>query len=177
MDPAQHTTHASRTLGLNRNKGEVIELRLRTDAGDGYRDYRTVRRTLCHELAHNVFGEHDGRFWELCGRIEREVERDDWRGAGGGGGGGRSVGGQVYYEPMGGEGEGGGEMVDEGGWGGGEYVLGGGRDAAGSGSADANTDAQSLNAGLSRRQILAQAAEARMKMKKKSGQAPQQQQQ
>ncbi|KAL1642205.1 hypothetical protein SLS58_005545 [Diplodia intermedia] len=53
MDPAMHTTHESRTLGLNRNRGEVIELRLRTDAYDGYRDYKTIRRTLCHELAHN----------------------------------------------------------------------------------------------------------------------------
>ncbi|KAF2840286.1 WLM-domain-containing protein [Patellaria atrata CBS 101060] len=93
MDPAAHTTHASRTLGLNRNRGEVIELRLRTDAGDGYRDYKTIRRTLCHELAHNVWGEHDGRFWELCRRIEREVERDDWTR------GGRSVGEEVFYEP------------------------------------------------------------------------------
>ncbi|KAK1061750.1 hypothetical protein LTR33_012637, partial [Friedmanniomyces endolithicus] len=63
MDPAEHTTHESRTLGLNRNRGEVIELRLRTDAGDGYRDYRVIRKTLCHELAHNVWGEHDGKFW------------------------------------------------------------------------------------------------------------------
>ena len=45
MDPSQHTTHdsgggVSRTLGLNRNGGEVIELRLRTDRYDGYRDYK-----------------------------------------------------------------------------------------------------------------------------------------
>ena len=40
MDPASHTTHDSRTLGLNRNRGEMIELRLRTDAYDGYRDYK-----------------------------------------------------------------------------------------------------------------------------------------
>lgn len=40
MNPAEHTTHESKTLGLNRNKGEVIELRLRTDRYDGYRDYK-----------------------------------------------------------------------------------------------------------------------------------------
>jgi len=40
MNPAEHTTHESRTLGLNRNGGEVIELRLRTDRYDGYRDYK-----------------------------------------------------------------------------------------------------------------------------------------
>ncbi len=64
MDPAEHTTSESRTLGLNRNKGEVIELRLRTDAYDGYRDYRTIRKTLCHELAHGVFSEHDRDVWD-----------------------------------------------------------------------------------------------------------------
>ncbi|KAL3481873.1 WLM domain-containing protein, partial [Aspergillus californicus] len=72
MDPAEHTTSESRTLGLNRNKGEVIELRLRTDAYDGYRDYRTIRKTLCHELAHCVFSEHDRDFWDLTGQIEKE---------------------------------------------------------------------------------------------------------
>lgn len=45
MDPSQHTSQdigggVSRTLGLNRNRGEVIELRLRTDRYDGYRDYK-----------------------------------------------------------------------------------------------------------------------------------------
>jgi len=54
MNPAEHTTHESRTLGLNRNRGEVIELRLRTDRYDGYRDYKVIRKTLCHELSHNV---------------------------------------------------------------------------------------------------------------------------
>ncbi|KAL4780845.1 WLM domain-containing protein, partial [Aspergillus varians] len=87
MDPAEHTTSESRTLGLNRNKGEVIELRLRTDAYDGYRDYRTIRNTLCHELAHCVFGEHDRDFWDLTARIEKEVARGDWKS------GGQSVGG------------------------------------------------------------------------------------
>ena len=78
MNPAEHTTHESRTLGLNRNGGEVIELRLRTDAYDGFRDYKTIRRTLCHELTHNVWSEHDARFWKLCGEVEREVEGADW---------------------------------------------------------------------------------------------------
>ncbi|KAF3921492.1 hypothetical protein ABW21_db0208263 [Orbilia brochopaga] len=86
MDPAEHTTHESRTLGLNRNAGEEILLRLRTDAYDGYRDYRTVRKTLCHELAHNVHGEHDRHFWDLYkggsdgGRVlwEGEEKEREW---------------------------------------------------------------------------------------------------
>lgn len=40
-------------LGLNENKGQRILLRIRTDAADGTRDYKTTRRVLMHELAHN----------------------------------------------------------------------------------------------------------------------------
>ena len=152
MDPAMHTTHESRTLGLNRNRGEVIELRLRTDAYDGYRDYKTIRKTLCHELAHNVFGPHDRDFWNLCHQIEKEVERDDWRS------GGRSVGNEVYYEP---EEE---EFMDHGGWTGGEFVLGGG--SSGEQTLVSSARGEVPAGGLSRRDILAKAAEERMKRAK-----------
>ena len=138
MNPAEHTTHESRTLGLNRNQGEVIELRLRTDAYDGYRDYRTIRKTLCHELAHNVFGPHDRNFWDLTKQIEKEVDLGDWKH------GGKSVGEQEFYNPD----DGGiGEHVDGGGWSGGEFVVGG----------------SSGSPGLSRREIMAKAAEERMR--------------
>lgn len=40
MDPGEHTYVDRKTLGLNRNKGEVIELRLRTDNYAGFRQYR-----------------------------------------------------------------------------------------------------------------------------------------
>jgi hypothetical protein len=46
-------------LGLNENGGEAIKLRLRTDKYDGFRTYKEVRRVLCHELTHNVWGDHD----------------------------------------------------------------------------------------------------------------------
>jgi hypothetical protein len=46
-------------LGLNTNHGQQIQLRLRTNRYDGFRAYREVRRVLCHELAHNVHGDHD----------------------------------------------------------------------------------------------------------------------
>lgn len=46
-------------LGLNKNAGEAILLRLRTNAMDGFRLYSEVRRVLCHELTHNVWGDHD----------------------------------------------------------------------------------------------------------------------
>ncbi|KAL1602437.1 hypothetical protein SLS60_005853 [Paraconiothyrium brasiliense] len=165
MDPAMHTTHESRTLGLNRNQGEVIELRLRTDAYDGYRDYKTIRKTLCHELAHNVWGPHDRNFWELCKQIEREVERDDWTR------GGHSVGSQEYAE---GPGE---EVYDHGGWTGGEFVLG---SNGGGGETVVSSAGGTVQAGsLSRREILAKAAEERVKRARQaeessrgSGEAP-----
>lgn len=46
-------------LGLNVNKGQSIKLRIRTDRYDGFRSYRVIRRVLCHELAHNVWVDHD----------------------------------------------------------------------------------------------------------------------
>lgn len=153
MDPAMHTTRESRTLGLNRNQGEVIELRLRTDAYDGYRDYKTIRKTLCHELAHNVWGPHDSNFWNLCKQIEREVERDDWRA------GGRSVGDQEYA------GVSEEDVCDHGGWTGGEFVLGGG----GSGESLVSSAGGRVPAGnLSRREILARAVEERMRRQKQA---------
>lgn len=150
MNPAEHTTHESKTLGLNRNRGEVIELRLRTDAYDGYRDYKVIRHTLCHELAHNVWGDHDRNFWNLCKEIEKEVEQNDWRR------GGKSVGGEEFYNP-GDEGVSD-EEADEGGWSGGEFVLGGGQSSA----------PESPGAPLSRREIMAAAAEERMRKQREA---------
>ncbi|KAL8739930.1 MAG: hypothetical protein Q9190_007313 [Brigantiaea leucoxantha] len=152
MNPAEHTTHESRTLGLNRNRGQVIELRLRTDAYDGYRDYKVIRNTLCHELAHNVHGEHDRKFWDLTKDIEREVEKNDWRR------GGQALTSEEFYNPSD-AGVEDGEHVDGGGWTGGEFVLGGRKkEEMGGGPA-----AQEAVQNLSRREILAKAAEERFK--------------
>lgn len=144
MEPLANTqsTHegTSRILGLNRNQGEVIELRLRTDAHDGYRDYKTIRKTLCHELAHNVHGPHDRQFWDLCHQIEREVQAADWKS------GGHTIGESSRYAISGQEEED--DHEDEGGWQGGEYVLGGIRDGGSE---------------MTRRQILAKAAEERLR--------------
>lgn len=148
MNPAEHTTHESRTLGLNRNRGEVIELRLRTDAYDGYRDYKVIRDTLCHELAHNVYGEHDRNFWNLCREIEKEVRESDWKS------GGRAVSNEVFYDP-----EERGSSVDGGGWSGGEFVLGGG------GGGRQGAPVQMLN----RREAIAKAAEERLKRQREAG--------
>lgn len=144
MDPLSNTQSShegtTRLLGLNRNRGEVIELRLRTDDYDGYRNYKTIRNTLCHELAHNVHGPHDRKFWDLCHQIEREVQAADWKH------GGRAVGSDDVYEPSPED-----DVPDHGGWTGGTYILGTGNASA--------VDMQ----GLSRRDIMARAVEERFK--------------
>lgn len=52
-------------LGLNVNAGQSIKLRIRTDGYDGFRPYLEVRRVLCHELSHNVWGDHDNKVGSL----------------------------------------------------------------------------------------------------------------
>lgn len=73
LDPASNTTRESRLLGLNKNKGQIIELRLRTDDYQGWCHYKDVRKVLCHELTHNVYADHDSDFIQLCHKLEREV--------------------------------------------------------------------------------------------------------
>jgi hypothetical protein len=41
-------------LGYNRNAGQLIALRLRTDDLSGFRSYDSIRKVLLHELTHNV---------------------------------------------------------------------------------------------------------------------------
>ncbi len=168
MDPLEHTqaNHegTSRTLGLNRNQGQVIELRLRTDAGDGYRDYHTVRRTLCHELAHNVHGPHDQNFWALCHQLEREVERADYLGHGGrtvAGGGGRP--GVDFYEPPPSTSShtSDDEHVDSGGWTGGSFVLG--SNTTSTSTSNMSSSAATASSGSASREQRARAAEERLR--------------
>ena len=151
MNPADHTTHESRTLGLNRNAGEVIELRLRTDAYDGYRDYKVIRKTLCHELSHNVWGEHDANFWKLTREIEKEVEQNDTMH-----GGHKLNANAEFYVPNDDMDDA--DHVDGGGWTGGDFVLGRASDAP-------------SEQGLSRREIIARAAMARAQKEKEAKEA------
>ena len=110
-----------------------------------------IRKTLCHELAHNVFGEHDRDFWDLTGKIEKEVEAGDWKS------GGHALTSEEFYNPADKGLEGG--HVDGGGWTGGEYVLGGTEERTGG----------SAKQGLTRRELLAKAAEERLKREKDVG--------
>ncbi|KAI9479699.1 WLM domain-containing protein [Coemansia mojavensis] len=82
-------------LGYNRNRGQVIALRLRTDDLEGFRDYLNVRRVLMHELAHMVWDEHDENFHQLNRQHCKEVVDLDWSLRG------RTVGTAMdYYEPQ-----------------------------------------------------------------------------
>jgi hypothetical protein len=99
---------------------------------------------MAHELAHMVYGEHDRDFWELCGRLEKEIEKGDWRS------GGRPLTDQVFYEPPAER-----QEADAGvGWMGGVQKLGAGKEGAG----------KVVGGGVeSRREIMARAAEERLK--------------
>jgi len=65
-------------LGLNRNQGQEIFLRLRTDDLRGFRNYERIKETLFHELAHNVHADHDDRFYALMRLLQKEARQGDW---------------------------------------------------------------------------------------------------
>ena len=59
-------------MGLNKNKGEEILLRLRTDDWSGLRPYLSVIDVLLHELAHCVHSDHDNDFKALWALLKME---------------------------------------------------------------------------------------------------------
>ncbi|XP_021801123.1 uncharacterized protein LOC110745351 [Prunus avium] len=65
-------------LGFNKNHGEEISLRLRTDDLKGFRKYESIKKTLLHELAHMVYSEHDANFYALDKQLNQEAESLDW---------------------------------------------------------------------------------------------------
>ncbi|CAI5464203.1 unnamed protein product [Closterium sp. Yama58-4] len=65
-------------LGFNKNRGEEVCLRLRTDDLRGFRKYLAIRRTLIHELAHMEVDEHNAQFKALDSQLSKEVEASDW---------------------------------------------------------------------------------------------------
>jgi hypothetical protein len=70
-------------MGLNKNKGQQILLRIRTDDLRGFRKILHIRKVLYHELAHNVHSAHDGDFFQLNRVVEKECTELDWtKGAG-----------------------------------------------------------------------------------------------
>jgi len=68
--PAEHNL-----LGLNINKGYKICIRLRYHNNpDLFLPLEQVVDTMLHELSHNVWGEHDGRFHALWDELRDEHE-------------------------------------------------------------------------------------------------------
>ncbi|KAL4185042.1 hypothetical protein AMTRI_Chr10g4030 [Amborella trichopoda] len=65
-------------LGYNKNHGEEISLRLRTDDLKGFRKYESIKKTLLHELAHMVHSEHDTNFYALDKQLNQEAVTLDW---------------------------------------------------------------------------------------------------
>ncbi|KAK7333927.1 hypothetical protein VNO80_30708 [Phaseolus coccineus] len=65
-------------LGFNKNHGEEISLRLRTDDLKGFRKYERIKKTLLHELAHMVYSEHDANFYALDKQLNQEASSLDW---------------------------------------------------------------------------------------------------
>ncbi|CAN6478137.1 unnamed protein product [Victoria cruziana] len=65
-------------LGFNKNQGEEISLRLRTDDLKGFRKYESIKKTLLHELAHMVYSEHDENFFALDKQLNQEAISLDW---------------------------------------------------------------------------------------------------
>ena len=61
-------------LGLNENAGQRILLRIRTDDAEGFRDYKTTRRVLVHELAHNKISDHPPEFKILNSELNAQIE-------------------------------------------------------------------------------------------------------
>jgi WLM domain len=102
-----------------------------------------IRNVLCHELTHNVHGPHDSNFWSLCKKLEKEViSLDPFSSQSA-----HQLSREEYFESQE-------EHVDGGAWEGGTYTLGGGSDS---------------HEGLSRRDILADAAMRRIQREKKEG--------
>lgn len=65
-------------LGFNKNHGEEISLRLRTDDLKGFRKYDSIKKTLLHELSHMVHSEHDMNFYALLKQLNEEADKLDW---------------------------------------------------------------------------------------------------
>ena len=88
-------------LGLNKNKGQEILLRLRNmvspgDASAGlFLDYTTIIDTMLHELAHCVHGPHDEKFYALYRELQKEYKAANWRRSLG-----NRTGGAAVYNPQ-----------------------------------------------------------------------------
>lgn len=109
--------------------------------------------TVYHELAHNVYSEHDRKFFDLMNELIKEGERADWTK------GGRPLTDQVFYNPPEQP-----EVKKASGLKGGTFRLGGASSgsAAGSSGAVMNSGSALADEAAKRREMMAKAAEARL---------------
>ncbi|KAI8142670.1 WLM domain-containing protein [Fennellomyces sp. T-0311] len=107
-------------LGFNRNAGQLISIRLRTDDLSGFRNYNSIRKVLLHELTHNVHSEHDDKFHALNRQLNKDVIALDWTAHGAH----ALSSGSSFYQPDDGDVD----TMDDVSWQGGTYRLGGGGD-------------------------------------------------
>lgn len=70
-------------MGLNKNAGQEILLRIRTDDLEGFRRYDSLLEVMWHELSHNVHSEHDKHFFALMRQLAKEGRELDWTKSGG----------------------------------------------------------------------------------------------
>ncbi|KAI8620550.1 WLM domain-containing protein, partial [Chytriomyces sp. MP71] len=72
--PPVAPTEEGKLLGFNKNAGEEISLRLRTDDMSGFRHYRTIISTVLHELVHMEIGPHNDDFHALNRILNKEYD-------------------------------------------------------------------------------------------------------
>eukprot|EP00240_Pyramimonas_obovata_P003325 CAMPEP_0118928824 /NCGR_PEP_ID=MMETSP1169-20130426/5984_1 /TAXON_ID=36882 /ORGANISM="Pyramimonas obovata, Strain CCMP722" /LENGTH=669 /DNA_ID=CAMNT_0006870887 /DNA_START=178 /DNA_END=2187 /DNA_ORIENTATION=- len=65
-------------LGYNKNRGQEICLRLRTDDMKGFRKYDVIIKTVIHELVHMVHDDHDDAFKALNSQLTKEYKALNW---------------------------------------------------------------------------------------------------
>ena len=79
-------------LGLNRNRGQKIQVRLRQDKSGPLMPYESALGTTLHELCHNVHGAHGAPFYKLLDELRDECDALEDKGKGGAGDGFDAVG-------------------------------------------------------------------------------------
>jgi hypothetical protein len=65
-----HPQRDSKILGVNRNNGQSIKLRLRNKTGAGWRTWDDIYDTWLHELTHNSVSAHAGDFDAFRKKLE-----------------------------------------------------------------------------------------------------------
>ncbi|KAI9278932.1 WLM domain-containing protein [Phascolomyces articulosus] len=142
-------------LGFNRNAGQLISIRLRTDDLSGFRHYDSIRKVLLHELTHNVWSEHDDNFHALNRQLNKDVISLDWTAHGAHAL--SSAGSSSFYQPVDNDNEYEDEITGVT-WEGGSYRLGGKSGGIETTTIDSNTgDSITLQ-----RELRARAAAARL---------------